>query len=104
MIDESSTIGIPESSIAASEDFCARLMQVLEERQVAFGDDPWGRTGLYARNFKIGGSRAYPVILEEYSKDLPLLRELQKLQKLKLARAKAARGPKKKVARNTLSL
>jgi len=66
-----------------------RLDQVIEEREVAYGDDPIGASGLYIRKFKILG-REYPEIVEEYSLDnatirmkLRLLKQAAKLEKFK---------------------
>jgi len=71
-------------------------MRVIEEREVAYGDDQVGKTGLYTRKFKIGGSREYPMIVEEYAMDHGLLRLLRSLSK---AAAKERRfAPKKEGA------
>jgi hypothetical protein len=67
--------------IAQLDDLYSRLMQIIEERAVAFGDDPLGQTGLYTRSFEIKGSREFPVIVERYSRERRLLRELAKLRK-----------------------
>ena len=49
------------------------LPTLIEERAVAFADDPLGKTGLYNRTFKIRGTRKHPVIEEAYSYDLALI-------------------------------
>ena len=48
---------------------------------MVYDDDPLGRTGFYVRRFKIQGSREHPVIVEEYTMDHGLLREMKKLRK-----------------------
>jgi hypothetical protein len=67
--------------VAELEDMHQRLVEIVETRSVAYGDDPVGRTGCCARRFKIQGSREYPVIVEEYTFDRCLFRQLLKIQK-----------------------
>ena len=69
--------------LAKLEHLSDLLTQALEERQVKYGDDQFGRTGLYTRGFKIRGSREHPLIVEEYTKDQRLLQELIKLEQAK---------------------
>lgn len=93
MLDENVDIGTFEGRLAVLDDLYNRSMQIIEEREVAYGDDPFGKTGLYTRKFKIGGSRECPMIVEEYAMDHGLLRALRKLSQ---AAAKERRfAPKK---------
>ena len=47
-----------------SDDMVAKI----ETRGIAYGDDRFGRTGLYDRRYKIIG-REHPVIVEQYRRD-----------------------------------
>jgi hypothetical protein len=67
--------------IAALDDLQARLMRVIEERAVAFGDDPVGQSGLHSRRFDIKGAPETPIIVEHYSLDRGLIRAIGKLLK-----------------------
>jgi len=67
--------------LADAEDLHKRLRRVIEEREVAYGDDPMGKTGLCDRKFKIQGSREYPVIVEQYTTDFGLLRAMREIEK-----------------------
>lgn len=55
------------------------LLQVIEERAAACADDPRGRTGLFSLTRRIAGSREHPVIIERYTMDRRIPRELRKL-------------------------
>jgi hypothetical protein len=80
MLDENVDIGTFEGRLAVLDDLYNRFMRVIEERGVAYGDDSFGKTGLYTRKFKIGGNREFPMIVEEYAMDRGLLRELLKVR------------------------
>ena len=66
--------------LAALEERWNALRQVILTRTVEFADDPVGRTGYYTRTFKVEGSRSNPVLVEEYSLDTELLREMRALE------------------------
>ncbi len=80
MINTTNDIFSREGRLVLLDDLYKRLMKVIVERAVAYGDDPIGRTGLYGRKFKILGRR-YPLIVEEYSLDQRLLKQLAKTLK-----------------------
>jgi len=76
MLDTTDEFPSMKCYLADAEDLHKRLRRVIEEREVAYGDDPMGKTGLCDRKFKIQGSREYPVIVEQYTTDFGLLRAI----------------------------
>ncbi len=69
------------SDLAAVEDLYYRCWRVIEERSIAYGDDPMGKTGLYSRTLKIRGTRDRPVVFEEYELDHQLVSGLRKIMR-----------------------
>jgi hypothetical protein len=57
------------------------LMHIIEERAVAYADDPIGQSGLYHLTYRIRGNREYPVLVEDYQRDVRELRELLKIER-----------------------
>jgi len=81
MLDTTDEFPSMKCYLADAEDLHKRLRRVIEEREVAYGDDPMGKTGLCDRKFKIQGSREYPVIVEQYTTDFGLLRAMREIEK-----------------------
>jgi hypothetical protein len=57
------------------------MHRIIEERAVAYADDPIGRLGLHSLRYRIRGSRDRPVLVEEWCMDHRLLRALLKIEK-----------------------
>jgi hypothetical protein len=57
------------------------LQDAIRIRGSEYADDPIGSTGYFIRKFRVQGSAESPVVLEEYSLDIQLLRDLRSLEK-----------------------
>lgn len=68
-------------SIAELSELYCRCWELIESRGAAYSDDPLGMTGLYTRALKIGGTREYPVLVEDYSLDRRLVHTMLKTLK-----------------------
>lgn len=100
----------PQDRLAHLDEQSASLHGIIEERGAAFGDDPYGKSGLYKRNFKIRGSREHPVLVEEYVFDHKMISEILRIHRRMAAiemieeRAEAKRGQKQRAKIETRKL
>ena len=81
MVETEHDINTKEGRMVDIDQSHQGLQTIMEERAAAYADDPYGRTGLFNRTFKIRGTREHPVIFEQYTLDHRLLRERSKLRK-----------------------
>jgi hypothetical protein len=55
--------------------------RIIEERAVAYADDPIGRFGVHSLRYRTRGRRDHPVLVEEWCMDHRVPRALLKIEK-----------------------
>jgi hypothetical protein len=81
LAENNEDLGNKEWRLAELDRHHQALTQIIEERAVAYADDPIGQLGLHSLRYRIRGSRKFPVLVEEYRLDRRLLRALLKIGK-----------------------